>query len=61
MQEHVHPPPLQKVFFLCIFDTDFTQDPACTEAVTVLNIVKATHSSYSAAAKRNHALNLLDF
>lgn len=59
MQEHVHPPPLQKVFFLCILDTDFTQDPAFVKAVTTLNIAKATQSSYSTVAKRHHPLNLL--
>lgn len=59
MQEHVRPPPLQKVSLLCILDTDFTQDPAFAKAASVLNIVTATHSSYSTVAKRNQALNML--
>lgn len=59
MQEHVHPPPLQKVSLTCILDTDFTQGPTFAKTVSVLRVVKATHSSYSTFAKRNNMLNLL--
>lgn len=59
MQEHVRPPPLQKVSLTCILDTDFTQGPAFAKAVSVLRVARATHSSYSTFAKRNNTLNLL--
>lgn len=54
MQEHVRPPPLQKVSLTCILDTDFTQGPTFAKPVSVLRVVKATHSSYSMFARRNN-------
>lgn len=61
MQEHVRSPPLQKVSLLCMLDAYFMQGPALARAVSVLNILKATHSRHSVAAERKHALNLLVF
>lgn len=54
MQEHVRPPPLQKVSLTCILDTDFTQGPTFAKAVSVLRVAKATHGSYSTFARRNN-------